>query len=419
MAAVAVACASLVGLFAQGAHAADIPGAVTSIATDKIEYAYGESVKLTFAWAVPDSAVAGDSFSIDLPPELLPVSTATIVLRAPDGALVATGIWSGSHVEFFLTDYVESHTDVSGTGYFSSDWNYSEIGTEGKGLDLSINGFVIHVDVDPQGDPGVHPIDEPFGKYATWNDSDQGESHPVDAISWKINLPSSSSGFAGPLTLTDTPSAGSSIDCTDKLGNLYFTSWVDLDNGIDSFPISWSRVSNFTCTPQGFSFDLDSIQPNEHLVFYYLGSIDTPGLSTYGNTAKLTSPDTNLKTKTSIARSDAGGDGSGTTPTAPPVEPTEEPTAPPIEPTEEPTTPQAPPTEPTEVPTATPEPFIAPTTPPAATLPAAGSNPPGPVATLPSTGSDGAPSMIAAAVTLTGVGIAMLIVLARRRTARR
>ncbi len=56
---------SLTGLaaLAAPANAAEIPGAITSVKTDKSSYGYSERLRLDFTWAVPDGSTPGDTFS--------------------------------------------------------------------------------------------------------------------------------------------------------------------------------------------------------------------------------------------------------------------------------------------------------------------------------------------------------------------
>ncbi|MFR0657183.1 Ig-like domain-containing protein, partial [Pantoea sp. SIMBA_079] len=72
-----------------------IPGAITSVTTDKTAYGYNERLKLTFGWAVPDGSQPGDTFTLDLPDELAAASLARFQLTAPDGQTVATADWNG------------------------------------------------------------------------------------------------------------------------------------------------------------------------------------------------------------------------------------------------------------------------------------------------------------------------------------
>ena len=100
------------------AQAAEIPGAITSVTTDKTNYGYNERIKLTFDWAVPDTAAAGDTFTLPLPEELKAATLAKFSLLAPDGSVVANATWEGKNVVFTLTDYVDSHDNVGGSGLF-------------------------------------------------------------------------------------------------------------------------------------------------------------------------------------------------------------------------------------------------------------------------------------------------------------
>ena len=192
------------------ASAADLNGAITNVSVQQDSVDWWSNMRVDIDWAVPDSAVAGDTFTLTLPPELSAL-TSGFDLKAPDGSVVAHAVIVNGVVTFTLTDYADTHSDVAGTAFFEASWDHTAA-TPGADNTLvfhtSTQDFTDHV---AAGVIGV--VDHTKGrKYGYWaSQTDQGTTNPTDALRWGLEAPQ---GPWDTLTFADSPSAGHVVDCT-------------------------------------------------------------------------------------------------------------------------------------------------------------------------------------------------------------
>ncbi len=345
---------SAVGLLSiQPASAATIDNAVTSVTLNQEKYSVFEKVSFDFTWAVPDSAKSGDTFEITLPPELSPTSTARFNLLSPDGFVVATATWTGNTAVFVLSDYVDSHNDVHGDGFFSGTWDISAISKETV-ISFAIGSVVVNIPVEPGEEPvGPEPARNLF-KNGYWTETSEGDDSPINALDWATYLPATEDGIAGPVTIVDTPNTSNTINCD----SFYIAGVFANTPGAVAFTIGLDdseRVLSFDCSPTGFTLVLDQIKPGEYLGLFYKGDIVTPNLKSYTNSVTLSAPKLSEERQFVLNHTDAGGKGAGRLeePVGPvdPVEPVDpvDPVAPvdPVDP--EPVTPQGNTEKPTPV----------------------------------------------------------------------
>lgn len=110
--------------FSGAAWATDIPDAVTSVETQGT-IRVGDSFTLVAQWAVPDHSKPGDTFTLELPPELSPMQTQFDVL-SDSGAVVATANVQGGNVVVTLSDYVtQNPVNLKGQLRFNATVNES------------------------------------------------------------------------------------------------------------------------------------------------------------------------------------------------------------------------------------------------------------------------------------------------------
>ena len=110
--------------------AAPVSNAITGVSIRESTIGLADILTLDLTWAVPDSAVAGDFFELQLPAELIVSPELTFPLRDPDGNIVANAAVSGQVVTFTLTDFVNDHVDVVGTAFFESRLNSTIVAPE-------------------------------------------------------------------------------------------------------------------------------------------------------------------------------------------------------------------------------------------------------------------------------------------------
>ncbi|WP_170028602.1 SdrD B-like domain-containing protein [Diaminobutyricimonas aerilata] len=300
------------------ASAATIDGAITSVSTDKTSYGYTERVALDFEWAVPDTAEQGDSFALQLPDQLKAVSKATFELPAPDGAAVAKAVWSDKKVEFTLTDYVETHDGVHGTGFLTAQWDHSKITDTTAPLVLDFGGGkVVTVDIGDKPAPPA-PCQTNCGpqsprterglyKAGSWTDGEyEGTRDAKNNIHWWVELPGNPQGFNGPITVVDTPNAGMVIECS----TLVVQTFPSLVGGTPRTPVDPSRYT-LDCNEGGFTLTLDRIGPSEFINVEYKGTITDQRLGAYGNNVKMTIAGTTTEKTVTRKRTAAGGNGDG------------------------------------------------------------------------------------------------------------
>lgn len=298
------------------ARAAEIPGAVTSVTTDKSSYGYSERLTLSFTWAVPDGSRPGDSFQLALPDELAAASLARFSLNAPDGTAVADAVWDGKTVVFTLTDYVASHDAVSGSGYLTVQWDHSTVTQTGGPVTLRFGTSVTTVTIAPKPEPtpcttncGPAPVRTERGlwKGGSWADGAyEGTRDPKDNINWTVEVPGDQTGIGGPVDVVDAVGAGSVIDCA----SIRITTRNSLAGGTPTSQLSPYRYT-LDCSDTGFHLVIDTVGASEFIDIAYKGTITDQSAGTYGNEVTITAPGKSWTKTTTIKRTAAGGVGSG------------------------------------------------------------------------------------------------------------
>lgn len=131
------------------AHAAELDGVIIDVQTEG-SVAPGDQFRVDITWELPDSAQPGDTFSMQLPDELLPLEE-SFEVRDPDGNVIATAEVVDGVVVFTLTDYVLDHIDVSGTAYF-----WLEVSDDAQpGEDVTIDWDIddsVKIEIEEPGD---------------------------------------------------------------------------------------------------------------------------------------------------------------------------------------------------------------------------------------------------------------------------
>jgi hypothetical protein len=318
VAALLVAAAALVPT--ASAAAAEIPGAVSSVTTDKTSYGYNERIKLSFTWAAPDAAVAGDTFALDLPDELKATSLATFPLLAADGSVVAWGAWAGKTVRITLTDYVDTHDGVGGNGFITVQWDHTFTPVTSQPIVLDFGSNAVEVVIGDKPAPEVPctdncPTPKPpatsrnLSKRGSWGDGAyEGTRDATGNISWTVRLPGNDGGFAGPITITDAPAAGSIAECS----TVAVITQQTLVSGAVKSPVDPTRFE-LTCAPEGFTLVLDVIAPQEFVTITYRGTITNQVSGVYSNAVRVEIPGAaDAMQETVMRRTAAGGDGGGT-----------------------------------------------------------------------------------------------------------
>ncbi|KQQ65376.1 Ig-like domain-containing protein [Microbacterium sp. Leaf320] len=299
-----------------GAWAAPVPGAITGIRVVDAQAAPFAPVKVELEWTVPDTAHTGDTFTVAMPGQLTPL-TAGFALTDAQGVKVADAVVTGATITFTLTDWVDTHADVSGAAFFDATF-YTD---QAPGVDVPV---AFTADGTPFQDVvrvlSVDEVDRTKPQLAGyWTDpADQGTVSPTGAISWSLQTP------LGPLpsvVLSATPGPGQSLAC-DKPIRVERTETYQAGTG-------W--LTNLTPVPAGdYSVDCDSTSirvtlhraagDHEIIAVTYATNVDDPSAQTYQGEGTIHVGDDPRAAHSSVTRANAGGDGTGAVP-APPTSP--------------------------------------------------------------------------------------------------
>jgi hypothetical protein len=329
------------------ASAAEIDGAITGV--NIVENSAGpyQAMQLDLTWAVPDSATQGDTFTLELPPELRSV-TAGFNLLAPDGSVVAVAKVVGTLVTFTLTDYADTHNGVHGGAEFAVRWNLANTPASGPvSLDFTTSTRVFHDTVIKNPGSGTVDRTEPR-KVGHWVDS--GITTGADALGWTIDSPN---GPFDKATFDDKVAAGQAIDCSTVLYQL--GKGLDATGHASTFQaLPTSKVISSSCAAGELKLVAGPILADQIIRIKYLVTITDPTLASYTNSVDVTVDSTQFSTVVrSIKVQRATGSGTGT-PTSPTTSPTSVTTSPTTSPTSVTTSPTTSPTSVTTSPTTSP-----------------------------------------------------------------
>jgi len=296
------------------ASAAVIGDGITSVTTDKTSYGYNERITLDFEWAVPDSAVAGDTFALELPDALKALTLAKFPLRAVDGSIVANAAWQGKTVVFTLTDYVDTHDSVAGNGFLTVQWDHVFTPETSAPIVLEFLTNAVEVVIGDKPTPNppctkdcppppATPTTRALAKSGGWSDGAyEGTRDLTGNINWSLRLPGNDTGFAGPIEIVDTPAAGSTIECT----TIALVTQISLAGSAVKSPVDPARYT-LTCSPTSFTITLDGIGAAEFITVTYKGTITDQESGAYGNHVSMTIAGTTTVKESVIRRQDAGG----------------------------------------------------------------------------------------------------------------
>ncbi|MFK4637172.1 SpaA isopeptide-forming pilin-related protein [Paenarthrobacter histidinolovorans] len=289
------------------AQAAVIPGAITGVSTGSTSIATGDEVSFTGTWAVPDGSQPGDTFTMQLPDQLAWRGPATFELKNASGDVVAIATVDPSGlVTFTLTDFVLTHSNVSGSLFFQTQFTkeVTTTGPETLVFKFGETEFPITVESKPGCKENCTTFTPPTtpGSAFGWGD-------PNDTIAVASTLTPLLTSDSQTVVLTDTPGPGLEIDCSfveawvgpyDSTGHI-----TDIRNSlyppvIDCTPtqltVTWQNV------PAGNAFRIDLIM-----------NVTDPNRVQYVNsgTQSVDGVPTNFTSRALGHR--AGGTGDGTT----------------------------------------------------------------------------------------------------------
>ncbi|MET3368159.1 UNVERIFIED_CONTAM: hypothetical protein ABIE34_001392 [Jeotgalibacillus campisalis] len=352
------------GLTALPATAANIPEADITISTESVVTKQWDQVDVKCTWSVPDKSQPGDTFSLQLPPELRWFGATTFDLKNPAGRTVATAAANDAGlVVFTLTDFVASHPlNVGGECSFTTQYALEPTHGGSEELNFVVGDSVVRVPVTTEPctedcDPGVPTS---AGKSMWWADPAQTKLESIfymPPMAFETN----------DVVVTDIPAAGMEINCsqvTPRVGKVVSAAGnivEPYDNG--QYP------ATIQCSPQSLTVSWQGLPKGEHVELFVVTTVTDSSLDVYENNGTVNISGDQHPVGTETRRSVASGTGDGTAETTPTPSPST-----PATQTPTPTPTPSPTTSPTSAPPATPEP--SPSTPPATPEPSPSITPP-------------------------------------------
>lgn len=358
------------------ADAAVIPSAVTGVSIVETKADTWSQIKVHVDWTAPDGTKAGDTFTLQLPPELEATSGMRFTLKDEGGQVVANAVVGGDTVTFTMTDYAQSHLGVHGSAWFWTE--FSDIVKPGDDLDLVFTvGSSTFTDEIAVGDPG--PVNPNYpSKWQAWQKTTEGTP---GSLMWGITGPVVAENMVGATyQIVDTPEEGQSIDCSKvSVWSGVVTTGADFNNATWVAKDRW----NLTCSPTQASVTVKPTANEIGRSFRLLGQSEVTDdtLTEYRNSGFVRLWGTADLPVSSVIRAGGGGEGTGVIPSPTTTAPgTPNPTTP--VPTDNPTTTRPGSPAPSDNPTTTVPTDNPTTTAPGTPVPTAPVTVPGPTVTI-------------------------------------
>ena len=237
---------SAVGIAAAPVDAADLADPITELTVSGQAAVPGDVLTLSAAWQVPDHSAAGDSFTLHLPAELVPLAT-DFPLATEAGDVVATAHVADGKVTVTLTDFVTTHPiNIHGSLRFSA--RVVDSAQPGTRITVSWGGQTRVITVG-QGE-GIGPGPSEPNKYMWQREGTVGSA---------IDIP----GQLSDAVVTDRPE-NMRIICS----SLSITTG-EIHDG--AYPTAWEPVTprELSCTEEGFVLGLPEIEADTmtHIVY--------------------------------------------------------------------------------------------------------------------------------------------------------
>ncbi len=314
------------GLSALPASAEDIPDAEITLSTGSTVTGQWDQVDLTCEWSVPDNSQPGDTFTLQLPPELRWFGAATFDLDTPDGQRVATATANDAGlVVFTLTDFVALHPlNVGGTCSFVTQYSADPATGGTQELSFVFGDSVVRlpVNIEPCTEDCLPDVPTTAGKSMWWADPAQSELQSI------LYMPPMTSAN-NDVVVTDVPAAGMVIDCsrvTPRVGKVR----GDAGNIVEPYD-NEQYPATIECTPQSLTVSWTGLPQGEHVELFVTTKVSDPSLDVYENNGSVTISGEEHLVGAQMRRSNASGTGQGTaastsTPTATPSTSTTTPT---------------------------------------------------------------------------------------------
>ncbi|MGX1792439.1 Ig-like domain-containing protein, partial [Microbacterium sp. NPDC055312] len=286
---------------------------------DKTATTSGESTRFSFNWAIADGSKSGDTFSIVLPNELRPSSTAGFALRNSANDVVANAVWSGNTATFTLTGFVNDKTSVNGSAYFSVSWNRNEVDTiNGGEYSLRFTGsgsWTLPLTLLPDGPSGDA---QSTSKVGWWLSDDQGASSPARQLGWAVYLDTGTGAHVNaPVVIVDTPGPSSSINIESVKG---YVNNVEMNP--ERYTVAREGARGVRIELFGNHPGESAVYAGENIYFRYDSNLLPGENGVFRNSAVVSGlADDPQRVSAEVLRDGAGGDGDGEVRSVAPVMP--------------------------------------------------------------------------------------------------
>jgi LPXTG-motif cell wall-anchored protein len=221
--------------------------------TEDAQYDNG-AVNVNFGLAVPDTAKAGDTFTLTYPSLLRYDNSKEAIITLEDGTVLARGALTDAAnrtITFTFTDVVDTHRNITVKGYVGMIIDDPAANNTSKDFVFVQAGksFTDAVITMPAQRP---PLTSVFIS-GEWNAEDRGRDVPKGAITWTANLPEGQ--WTGQTVSVKPSDATSLLDCsavsfyTTEVpdGAIYHSSVLDENQVSDGTDPSYADV--VSCSP--------------------------------------------------------------------------------------------------------------------------------------------------------------------------
>jgi hypothetical protein len=295
------------GLSASPANAAQIQDPEITLSTRSVVTEQWDQVDLTCTWSVPDNSRPGDTFTLQLPPELRWFGAATFDLNTPDGQTVATAAANDAGlVVFTLTDFVALHPlNLGGTCSFATQYSADPASGETEELSFVFGDTVLRVpvDIEPCTEDCLPDVPTAAGKSMWWADPAQSELQSV------LYMPPMEAG-TNDVVVTDVPAAGMVIDCsrvTPRVGKVR----GEASNIVEPFD-NEQYPASIECTPQSLTVSWTGLPKDENVELFVVTKVSDSSLDVYENNGTVSISGKENVVGAQTRRSSASGTGQGT-----------------------------------------------------------------------------------------------------------
>ena len=303
-------------VFSPDASAKTIPNAISAVTVVPANPNIFSAVNVTAAWCVPDGSMKGDTFTLTLPTQLIPLTTGFPLKDPASGAVVANAVVANGVVTFTLTDFAQTHNNVCGSAFFSESLDRTKVvANQPTDLTFTSGSKTFKTTITPSqgvGSPRTKPV-----KFGSWfNKTDQGVTQPTGALIWYMETTlSPAAGFAK-VVFTDTATAGQEFNCKNVHALI---GTFDANNNFASAG-DYKGTVDKVCSPTALTFTTGAVPAGRVIHLTIPVNITDSTLASYSDSGSVATNGSPAQTVTArnVLRNTAGGVGTGNTPTPTP-----------------------------------------------------------------------------------------------------